>query len=184
MGIKQRDKFTKRAHAEGYLARSVYKLKDIQKRFKIIKKGDLVLDLGAAPGSWSQIAVELGAEVDSVDLNKVKFGKWIKADVMSDEIFKILDQEYNVVLSDLAPKTIGVRKIDNELSYDLCIRALEISDKKLKRGGFFVCKLFESEWFKPFVKEAKKIFRNVRVYKPQGSKSKSKEMYIVGIRKK
>lgn len=184
MGIKQRDKFTKRALAEGYLARSVYKLKDIQKRFKIIRKGDNVLDLGAAPGSWSQIAVELGAEVDSVDLNKVKFGTWIKADVMSDEIFNVLEKDYDVVLSDLAPKTIGVRKIDNELSYDLCVRALEISEKKLKRGGFFVCKMFESEWFKPFVKEAKKVFRNVRTYKPQGSKSKSKEMYIIGIRKK
>ncbi len=184
MGIKKRDKFTKRAHAEGYLARSVYKLKDMQKRFKIIRKGDDVLDLGAAPGSWSQVAVELGAEVDSVDLNKVKFGNWIEADVMGDEIFKILEKDYDVVLSDLAPKTIGVRKIDNELSYDLSIRALEIADKKLKKGGFFVCKMFESEWFKPFVSEAKKIFRNVRIFKPEGSKSKSKEMYVIGIRKK
>jgi 23S rRNA (uridine2552-2'-O)-methyltransferase len=184
MGMKKLDKFTKRALNEGYLARSVYKLKDIQKRFNIIRKGDNVLDLGAAPGSWSQVAVELGAEVDSVDLNKVKFGEWIKADVMDDKIFDILKKEYNVVLSDLAPKTIGIKKIDNEVSYDLCVRALEIANKKLKRGGFFVCKLFESEWFKPFVKETNKIFKNVRVYKPEGSKKKSTEMYIIGIRKK
>lgn len=183
MGVKI-DKFTRRALSEGYLARSVYKLKDIQKKFNIIRPGNNVLDLGAAPGSWSQIAVECGAEVDSVDLNEVKFGKWIKVDVMSDEIFKKLGKEYNVVLSDLAPKTIGVKKIDNEISYDLSMRALEIADKKLKRGGFFVCKIFESEWFKPFVKEAKKIFRNVRIYKPEGSKKKSTEMYVIGIRKK
>jgi 23S rRNA (uridine2552-2'-O)-methyltransferase len=185
MGIRTKDKFTKRALAEGYLARSVYKLKDIQKRFKIIRKDNKVLDLGAAPGSWSQLAVEWGAEVDSIDLNKVKFGTWIEADVMSDKIFDILkDKNYDVVLSDLAPKTIGIRKIDNELSYDLCTRALEIANKKLNRGGFFVCKLFESEWFKPFVKDAKKIFKDVKVYKPEGSKKKSTEMYIIGIRKK
>jgi len=183
MGVKK-DKFTRRALSEGYLARSVYKLKDIQKRFNIIRPGNVVLDLGAAPGSWSQIAVESGAKVDSVDLNKVKFGKWIKADVMSDDIFKILKRDYDVVMSDLAPKTIGVKKIDNELSYDLSVRALEIADKKLKKGGFFVCKLFESEWFKPFVNEAKKIFKNVRIYKPTGSKKKSTEMYVIGIRKK
>jgi len=184
MGMRQQDKFTKRALAEGYLARSIYKLKDIQKRFTIIREGDYVLDLGAAPGSWSQFAVELGAEVDSVDLNKVKFGTWIKADVMSDEIFKILEKDYNVVLSDLSPKTIGVRVIDNEISYDLAMRALVIAEKKLKRGGFFVCKIFESEWFSSFVKETRKVFKDVKVYKPEGSKKKSKEMYIVGIRKK
>jgi 23S rRNA (uridine2552-2'-O)-methyltransferase len=180
----KRDKFTRKAFSEGYSARSVYKLKDIQGKFKIIKSGDVVLDIGAAPGSWTQFATELGAEVDAVDLNKVEFGNFIKFDIMSDEIFDLLKVEYNVVMSDVAPKTSGIRKIDNESSYDLSKRALDISEKVLVRRGKFVCKIFQSEFSEKFVKDVKKVFRNVKVVKPQGSKKRSKEFYVVGLGKK
>lgn len=181
MGV---DKFTRKAFSEGYSSRSVYKLKDLQKRFKIIKKGDSVLDLGAAPGAWSQLVLEVGGNVDSVDLNKVKFGNFIQMDVFSDELFEILEKDYDVVLSDLAPKTIGVRKLDNEISSDLSLRALEIARKKLRKNGKFVCKIFQSEFFDNFLKKVKKVFRSVKVVKPGSSKKRSKEVYIIGIGKK
>jgi 23S rRNA (uridine2552-2'-O)-methyltransferase len=180
----KKDKFTRRAHFEGYLARSVYKLKDIQGKFKIIKAGDKVLDVGAAPGSWTQYAIELEAEVDAIDVNEVKYGKWIKADITSDSIFEKISSEYDVVLSDVAPKTMGIKGLDNELSYDLSKRALDIAAKVLKKNGNFVCKIFQSEFSLQFAKDVREIFWTVKVIKPVGSKKKSREFYIVGMRKK
>ncbi|MCD4760190.1 RlmE family RNA methyltransferase [archaeon] len=178
----KRDKFTRKAFSEGYSARSVYKLKAIQKRFEVIKSGDFVLDIGAAPGSWSEYVLELGGEVDSVDVVKLK--GFIQVDIMSDDIYDFLKEEYDVVLSDVAPKTIGVRSLDNELSYDLSKRALEIASKVLKRNGKFVCKIFQSEFSDKFVKEVRVVFKGVKVVKPEGSKKRSKEFYVVGLRKK
>jgi len=182
--IRQRDKFTRKAISEGYSARSVYKLKDIQNRFKIIKKGNKILDLGAAPGAWSQFVIELGANVDAVDLNKVSHGNYIRGDVMDNKLIESLNENYNVVLSDLAPKTIGVQKIDNEISYDLSMRALEIAKLKLKLGGHFVCKIFQSEYSKGFIEETRKCFKYIKIVKPEASKKRSKEIYIVGLNKK
>lgn len=179
-----RDKFTKKAHFEGYLARSVYKLKDIQSKFNIIKSGDKVLDIGAAPGSWTQYALEFDAQVDAVDINKVKHGKWIEADITSDSIFEKISSEYDVVLSDVAPKTSGVRAMDNECSYDLSKRALDIAAKVLHKNGKFVCKIFQSEFSLQFVKDVRKVFGIVKVVKPVASKKKSREYYVVGMRKK
>lgn len=178
------DKFTRKAKYEGYFARSVYKLKDIQTKFKVIKAENHVLDLGAAPGSWTQYADELGAKVDAIDVNKVKFGNWIKADINSDSIFEKISTNYDVVLSDLAPKTVGIRTLDNEDSYDLSKRALFIAEKVLKKNGKFVCKIFQSEFSPKFVKEVKKAFFTVKIVKPVGSKKRSKEFYVVGLRKK
>jgi len=180
-----KDKFTEKAFLEGYLARSIYKLKDIQKKYHIIKEKSKVLDLGAAPGSWSQFAKELGAEVTAVDINKIeaKNIKIIKLDLFDDKIFKKLDEKYDLILSDLAPKTIGIQKLDNERSYDLSRRALEISKKKLKTNGNFLCKIFQSEFSEKFIKELKKEFKIVKIIKPEASKKRSKEMYVLGIKK-
>ncbi|MBT7238118.1 RlmE family RNA methyltransferase [Candidatus Woesearchaeota archaeon] len=183
MGMR-RDRFTRKAHFEGYLARSVYKLKDIQSKFNIIKSGDKVLDIGAAPGSWTQFAIELGAEVDAVDINKVKVGKWIEADITKDSLFEKISSDYDVVMSDLAPKTIGVPSMDNEISYDLSKRALDIASKILSGNGKFICKIFQSEFSPQFVKDVREVFKVVKVVKPVGSKKRSKEFYVVGMRKK
>ena len=180
-----KDKFTTKACSEGYLARSIYKLKDIQKRYHIIKEKYKVLDLGAAPGSWSQFAKELGANVTAVDINKieVKDVKIIKLDLFDDRIFKELNEEYELILSDLAPKTIGIQKLDNERSYDLSKRALMIAKEKLKISGSFLCKIFQSEFSEKFIKEVKKEFKIVKIIKPEASKKRSKEMYVLGIKK-
>ena len=180
----QRDKFTRKAKYEGYFARSVYKLKDIQTKFKVIRAGDKVLDLGAAPGSWTQYVDELGAKVDAVDVTEVKFGNCIKVDIYSDSLFEKISKEYDIVLSDLAPKTVGIRTLDNEDSYDLSMKALEIAKKVLKKNGKFVCKIFQSEFSPKFVKEVKKTFFTTKIVKPVGSRKRSKEFYIVGLRKK
>jgi 23S rRNA (uridine2552-2'-O)-methyltransferase len=179
-----KDKFTAKAKAEGYKARSVYKLKNINNKFKLIKPEDKVLDLGAWPGSWSQYCLDLKAEVDAVDLKEVKIEgvNFIEADVFDEELFEKLDK-YDVVISDLAPKTVGIRKVDNELSFDISLRALEIAKKVLKKNGNFVCKIFNSELFSGFIEEVKDSFRMVKILKPEASKKRSKEVYVVGIRK-
>ena len=181
----KRDKFTSRARSEGYKARSVFKLKNINNRFRLIKEGNRILDLGAWPGRWSQYCLELKTNVDAVDLVKIKLEgiNFIKEDVFSDKLFEKLDK-YDVVLSDLAPKTVGIRKIDNEDSFELSMRALEITKKVLVKNGNFVCKIFQSEFFDPFVKEAKKVFRTVKVIKPEASRKRSKEVYVIGIAKR
>lgn len=178
------DKFTKRALEEGYLARSIFKIKNIQSRYHIIRKGDWVLDLGAAPGSWSQYVLELGANVDAVDLNKVKYGNWIKVDVFDNTLFDILERDYNVVLSDLAPKTSGIKHLDAERSVGLSQRALEIACIKLKRNGNFVCKVFQGEDFKSFFEEMKLQFKVVRSIRPMATRKRSREIYLIGLGKK
>ncbi len=180
-----KDKFTSKAKAEGYKARSVFKLKSLNNRFKLIKEGNRVLDLGAWPGSWSQYCLELKADIDAIDLAKVKVEgvNFIEADVFDEDLLDKLG-EYEVVLSDLAPKTMGVRKIDNEDSFELSMRALEIAKNVLIKNGNFVCKIFQSEFSNPFVKEVKKVFRTVKVIKPEASKKRSKEIYVIGIAKR
>ncbi len=179
-----RDKFTAKAKAEGYKARSVFKLKNINNKFKLIKQEDKVLDLGAWPGSWSQYCLDLKADVDAVDLKEVKIEgvNFIEADVFDEDLFEKLDK-YDVVISDLAPKTIGVRKVDNELSFEISMRALEIAKEVLNKNGNFVCKIFNSELFSGFIEEVKDSFRVIKILKPEASKKRSKEVYVVGIRK-
>lgn len=180
-----KDKFTSKAKSEGYKARSVFKLKSLNNRFKLIKKGNKVLDLGAWPGSWSQYCLELDCKVDAVDLAEFKMEgiNFIKEDVFSDKLFDKIGK-YDVVLSDLAPKTVGIRKIDNEDSFELSLKALEIAEKVLIKDGNFVCKIFQSEFFDQFVKEARKVFRIVKIVKPEASRKRSKEIYVVGISKR
>jgi 23S rRNA (uridine2552-2'-O)-methyltransferase len=180
----RKDKFTSKAKSEGYKARSVYKLKSINNKFRLIKEGTKVLDLGAWPGSWSQYCLELKADIDAVDLVKVKLEgiNFIEANVFDENLLEKL-KKYDIVLSDLAPKTTGVRKIDNEESFELSSRALEIAKEVLVKKGNFICKIFQSEFFDKFVKEVKKEFKIVKIVKPEASKKRSKEIYVVGIRK-
>lgn len=178
------DKFTKRALEEGYLARSIFKIRNIQNRYHVIKKGNYVLDLGAAPGSWSQYVLEIGAHVDAVDVYKVKYGNWIKTDVLEDSIFDKLERKYDVVLSDLAPRTTGIKHLDVERSIGLSQRALEIAKAKLKKRGNFVCKVFQGEDFKLFFEEMKENFIVVRSMRPMATRKRSREIYLIGLGKK
>jgi len=178
----QKDKLTIKAKSEGYNARSVYKLFEINKRYNLIKKNDLVLDLGCWPGSWLQACLEIDAKPVGVDLRETKINgaETLVADVNEDEIFLLLkNKKFDVVLSDLAPHTSGHREQDQYLSYELSCRAFDIAKKVLKSNGNFLVKIFQSEEAGELLKELRKSFNFVKSVKPDASKKRSKEIYFL-----
>ena len=175
------DKHTVRAIREGYLGRAIYKLQEINKKFKIIKKDDKVLDLGCYPGSWVQYLHTLECNVYGIDIKEVKGlkFKFINKDVYDDSIFDDLTNDFDAVVSDLAPKLGGIKEVDNERSMDLCYRSLEIAKKVLKPKGNFIVKTFDNPMLKEYVKKLNKNFDYVKVFKPKVSKKRSNEIYLV-----
>lgn len=194
----QTDHYAQKAKKEKFPARSVYKLKEIQQKFKLIKKGDTVLDLGCAPGSWAKYAAELaGAEgrVIGIDLKKVseRFAantRIIIGDVIElaekdkENLAEIIGTGYNVVLSDMAPATTGRKDVDAARSYYLCMAALAIAQKVLAPTGCFVSKIFQGEDFEEFKDAVCKSFDRQKIFKPQSCRKESKEIYIIGIGKR
>lgn len=176
-----RDKHTLKAWREGFLGRAVYKLKEINNKLKIIKKGDKILDLGCYPGSWVQYLLEINCNVYGIDLKEVRGLNFIfiKRDVYDDSIFDELDKDFDVVISDLAPKTSGIRNLDQERSIDLCYRALEIAKKILKPKGNFLVKMFDNPELKEYTNDLRKFFKSVKVFRPHVTKKRSKEIYII-----
>jgi 23S rRNA (uridine2552-2'-O)-methyltransferase len=188
------DHYARRAKKEKFPARSVYKLKEMQQKYNLIKKGDKVLDLGCAPGSWLLYAANLTGskgEVVGVDLKPVSeripsHVRVYRGDILSmdDELFKLTGKDFNVVLSDMAPATTGSRHIDSAKSFNLCRAALSIAQETLVSGGSFVCKIFQGEDFKKFSDAVKQRFNRHKIFKPQSSRKASKEIYIIGFGKK
>jgi len=188
------DHYTRRAKKERFPARSVYKLKEMQQKYSLIKKGDKVLDLGCAPGSWLLYAANLTGnkgEVVGIDLKPVServpsHVRIYRSDILSmdDELFKLTGKAFNVVLSDMAPSTTGSRHVDSARSFNLCHAALSIAQETLVSGGSFVCKIFHGEDFKKFSDAVKQGFDRHKIFKPQSSRKASKEIYIIGFGKK
>ncbi|MGD9175384.1 MAG: RlmE family RNA methyltransferase [Desulfobacterales bacterium] len=192
---KQRwkDHYSELARKEHYPARSVYKLKEAQKKFRFIKRGDRVLDLGCSPGSWLLYAAELtgkqgrvlGLDLKSVICQMPPQAKTLKADVLTIDRAWFEAQEllnrFDVVLSDMAPATTGNKVLDATRSFQLCRAALDVAEMALKPGGSFICKIFQGEEFKEFAESVKSRFRNHRIFKPQSSRKESKEIFIVGL---
>jgi len=187
---KKREHYYKEAKKHGYRARSAYKLKQIQKTFKIIKEGDTVLDLGAAPGGWSQVAKELVGDngiVVGVDLswiNRLEGVTFLQGDMMEDatisSIKEVLNgKEVDVVLSDMSPNISGNYSIDHARSIFLSEQALNVANLLLKKNGCFICKVFEGEDLKDFSIKTKKFFKNVKIHTPSASRKCSSEVYIV-----
>jgi 23S rRNA (uridine2552-2'-O)-methyltransferase len=177
------ESYTVRAKKEGYPARSVYKLKEIDERYKIIKQGDWVLDLGSAPGSWMlYISKKIGerGKVLGIDTEEteIKAGNvvFIKKDIKEADL---AGRRFNVVVSDLAPKTTGIKSVDSARSLELAELAFEISRKTLLPRGNFVCKIFESEETDSLIKEIEKSFRTVKRFRPLAVYKGSKEFYII-----
>ena len=190
------DKWALRAQKEGYAARSAYKLVDIDCRFHVFKKGDLVLDLGSAPGSFIQVAADkigpkgfiIGVDFESLKIKKPLNLSFIKKDVYDrDLIVKIREvakQRFNVVLSDLSPKTTGQKDIDQWKAHELALKVLDIIKIELKKSGRAVIKVFEGPDTPEIIKLCKEIFKRVHLIKPMASTKGSKETYIVAIDKK
>jgi 23S rRNA (uridine2552-2'-O)-methyltransferase len=191
---KWRDHYSRRAQKEHYAARSVYKLAEIQKKHRLIKKRDHVLDLGCAPGSWLQFAAEqtgdkgrvLGVDLKPVTIRLPGHVQVVTADIndLFEDTHQLLDTGFSVVLSDMAPATTGNKHADAVRSFVLCETALAVAEKVLRPGGHFVCKIFQGEDFKVFCDSVKKRFAKMHIFKPQSSRKGSKEIFVIGLNKK
>ena len=185
---QRRDIYVRKSIAEGYRSRAVYKLEEIQKKFKIIKNGSSVVDLGAAPGSWSQFISRNFknskiVSIDLKDMKKITNINQIKGD-FTDQIQqkKIIDYfggKIDSIISDMAVNTTGNKNLDAIVTGDLCIEALNFSLNTLKKQGNFVSKIFMGSSFNEIVTIAKKKFKDVNVFKPLASRKDSKESFII-----
>lgn len=186
------DEFFKRAKAEGYLARSAYKLQEINERYHLIRRGDRVLDLGCAPGAWIQIAQEaVGPRgfVAGIDLKEIRESFGPNAHILQGDIYatpaetflalpdRNRQQQYDAVLSDMAPDTTGHG--DHFLSVRLCRRAIDLLPALLRQGGHATMKVFEGTEYPDLLRETAALFDVARGFKPKASRDVSVEMYIV-----
>jgi len=187
---KKREHFYKEAKRVGYRARSAFKLLQIQKKFSILKEGNTVIDLGAAPGGWSQVAKEIVGEkgkVIGIDLSPIKPITGIiflqedmtKEASIKDIINVIGDRKADAVLSDMSPDISGNYSVDQARSVFLCEQALITTELVLKPGGNFVCKVFSGEDLQGFIKKISKKFRIVKCFSPDASRKSSSEIYVV-----
>jgi 23S rRNA (uridine2552-2'-O)-methyltransferase len=193
-GVKKNrwgDHFAQRAKKEKFPARSVYKLAEIQKKYRLIKKGDRVLDLGCYPGSWLIYAGDLttdkgrvvGVDVKPIEIQLQPHIKTYSVDILKidDTLLAALGHDFDVVLSDLAPATTGQKNVDAARSFELSRAALSIARRVLLPGGSFVCKIFQGEDFNAFSAAIRTSFKWQKIYKPRSSRKASKEIYVIGL---
>ena len=185
---QRRDIYVRQSKVDGYRARSAYKLIEIDEKFKIFKGGMLVLDIGAAPGSWSQYASKVvkNGKVISIDLKsmeEIKNTIQIKGDFTDLSIQKkikdYLNKDLDVVMSDMAVNTTGIKNLDAIQTGELCKEAMIFSKDIISQNGFFISKIFMGSTFNEIVALGKKIFKEVRVFKPKSSRKDSKESFII-----
>ena len=185
---QRRDAYVRQSKVDGYRARSAYKLIEIDEKFKIFKGGLTVIDIGAAPGSWSQYASKVvkNGKIVSIDLKEMEpidNTFQIKGDFTEDEtqqkIKEFLIGKSDVVMSDMAVNTTGIKNIDSIQTGELCKEAMVFSKDIISNGGFFVSKIFMGGSFNEIVQLGKKIFKEVKVFKPKSSRKDSKESFII-----
>ena len=185
---QRRDTYVRQSKIEGYRARSAYKLIEIDEKFKIFKGGMYVLDIGASPGSWSQYAsrVVKSGKIISIDLKEIEEIKntiRIKGDFTEKDtqtlIKKYLNKKLDVVMSDMAVNTTGIKNIDSIQTGELCMEAMIFSKDVISKNGFFISKIFMGSSFNEIVALGKKIFKEVKVFKPKSSRKDSKESFVI-----
>ena len=185
---QKRDIYVRQSKVDGYRARSAYKLIEIDKKFKIFKNGMFILDIGAAPGSWSQYASKTikNVKIISIDLKEISpidNGIHIKGDFtepdIQEKIRENLKKEFDVVMSDMAVNTTGVKNLDSIQTGELCKEAMTFSKKVISSKGYFISKIFMGSTFNEIVALGKKIFSEVKVFKPISSRKDSKESFII-----
>ncbi|MDF2956113.1 MAG: 23S rRNA U2552 -methylase RlmE/FtsJ [Candidatus Alkanophagales archaeon MCA70_species_2] len=189
---RRKDAFYRMAKEQGYRSRAAFKLLQINSKFNVIKKGYAVVDLGAAPGGWLQVAKEIsGGVVIGVDLQpiaKIEGVETLRYDITSEDAFekikevlrKFSCEHVDVVLSDASPNISGIWSYDHFRSYELCEAALKIATKLLRSGGNFVTKMFQGEAYRDFYEEVRRNFAFTKAYSPQASRKHSAEIYIIG----
>ena len=185
---QRRDIYVRQSKVDGYRARSAYKLIEIDEKFKIFKGGLSVIDIGAAPGSWSQYAFKAAknGRLISIDLKKMEpIGNsvQIKGDFtekkIQEEIKKNLSDKVDVVMSDMAVDTTGIKNVDSIQTGELCKEAMFFAKDLMKDNGYFISKIFMGGTFNEIVAEGKKYFKEVKVFKPKSSRKDSKESFII-----
>ena len=185
---QRRDTYVRQSKVDGYRARSAYKLIEIDEKFKIFKGGLSVVDIGAAPGSWSQYASKIvkNGRLISIDLKKmdpIVNCIQIQGDFTENntqvEIKKILNVKADVVMSDMAVNTTGIKNLDSIQTGELCKDAMFFAKDILKENGYFISKIFMGETFNEIVTDGKKFFKEVKVFKPKSSRKDSKESFII-----
>ena len=185
---QRRDTYVRQSKVDGYRARSAYKLKEIDEKFKIFKGGMSVVDIGAAPGSWSQYVAKVvkSGKIISIDLKEmenIENTLQIQGDFTSidtqDQIKEYLKKKPDVVMSDMAVNTTGIKNIDSIQTGELCKEALVFSKDVISENGFFISKIFMGSTFNEIVALGKKIFKEVKVFKPKSSRKDSKESFII-----
>jgi len=186
------DFYAEKARKEGYPARSVYKLEEIQKKFNIIRPGYKIIDIGASPGSWTMYALKLtkgmglvvGADLKPMELKKSYPNfLFMQGDIFKEETISFLAEKgpYDTILSDAAPATTGNRTIDTGRSYSLVEQIIGLSDPLLKKGGSMVLKIFQGADDKELSDYMKTIFENVKIFKPKAVRKESFETYFIGM---
>lgn len=195
-GYNPKDHYFKKAKEQNFAARSVFKLEEIDSKFKVVKSHMTVLDLGASPGSWSQYcSKKIGPEgkILGIDLKpvtvKLSNAKFIQADLRDLKLDEVIlahgfDPIFDLVISDMAPNTTGIRLTDQARSFELCELALTVADRFLRPKGDFVCKFFHSDDFGKLRDLMKTRFEKVEVVKPDSTRRISKEIFLIGLRKK
>lgn len=184
------DVYVKKAQAEGYRSRAVYKLKELLIKDKILSKGIRVLDLGAAPGGWSQLVAEWVGKsgkilaVDRLSMDALEGVEFIQGDFTEDEIvtqlWRALDEQpVDVILSDMAPNMSGMAGVDQSKMMYLAELVLDVTDQFLKPGGALIIKLFQGEGYDAFLKSLRQKFTKVHIRKPDASRKRSNEVYLV-----
>ena len=185
---QRRDIYVRQSKVDGYRARSAYKLIELDEKFKIFKGGINVIDIGAAPGSWSQYASKVikNGKLISIDLkpmDKIEHTIQIKGDFTElstqNQIKEILTKKIDVIMSDMAVNTTGIKNIDAIQTGELCIEAMLFSKDIISEKGFFVSKIFMGSSFNEIVALGKKIYKEVKVFKPKSSRKDSKESFII-----
>ena len=185
---QRRDTYVRQSKVDGYRARSAYKLIEIDEKFKIFKGGMYVVDIGAAPGSWSQYASKVvkNGKIISIDLKKMEEientiqieGDFTENDIQN-KIKEHVKKKIDVVMSDMAVNTTGIKNIDSIQTGELCMEAMIFSKDVISEKGFFISKIFMGGSFNEIVALGKKIYQEVRVFKPKSSRKDSKESFIV-----
>ncbi len=185
---QKRDIYVRQSKVDGYRSRAVYKLIEINQKFKILKNGISLIDLGSAPGSWSQYLSKniKNGKILSIDIKKIDpidnvFQ--VKGDftqISNQELIKNhFNSKIDVVLSDMAENTTGNKNVDDISTGELCKKAMFFAKEILNKNGIFVSKIFMGSSFKEVISESKSIFKETRVYKPMSSRKDSKESFII-----
>ena len=184
----KKDPFFKQSKIQGFRSRSAFKLIEMNKKFKFLRKNSLLLDLGSSPGGWSQVASKAITKgkilaIDFKFMKKINNVDFVKGDFLESSIYEKIKLYFNnkidVVLSDMAVNTTGNKNIDSIHIGELCKEAMIFSKKVLNNDGKFVSKIFMGSTFNEIIAEAKLIFREVKVFKPKSSRKDSKESFII-----